>query len=301
MALFGRRREVPNSADEVVGLAALAASRGWQPAGEEPVPASLTDLVHHASWSLYDRNYWSVYDVTSAQQRTFYRDAYRGNVGTRGLVIANAWTNIGPQDVVRLLQAVGVAVCAVELGTIPPIMVLQPRHLPPLMRIVTAPIGSAGFDEKYSVVLAPGTDASVLNNDVQQRLQAHDDWAFVADGTWLACLGKGAFTSADDVSRRLDEMLGIIAGFPATAVPTEIDRSVDDLAVRIEKLDSIEDALAFLETLSPTDRERLANSNTPLAAFADVKTPEEAFARFEALDTQARVQLLGMFQRVDGQ
>jgi hypothetical protein len=45
----------------------------------------------------------------------------------------------------------------------------------------------------------------------------------------------------------------------------------------------------------------LAQSNTPLAAFADVTTPEQAMARFESLDVQQRMQLLGMFQRVEDQ
>ena len=44
----------------------------------------------------------------------------------------------------------------------------------------------------------------------------------------------------------------------------------------------------FLEQLSPDDRQRLAQSNTPLAAFADVATPEQAIARLESLDMPQR-------------
>ncbi len=82
-------------------------------------------------------------------------------------------------------------------------------------------------------------------------------------------------------------------------MPSDIDRSVDDLADRIEKISTIDDALTFLEQLSPDDRERLANSDTPLAAFADVTTPDEAMARLESLDMPQRLQLLGMFQRLE--
>ena len=46
--------------------------------------------------------------------------------------------------------------------------------------------------------------------------------------------------------------------------------------------------------------ERLARSDTPLAAFADVRTPEEAMARFGSLPESQRMQLLAMFMRVDG-
>ena len=47
------------------------------------------------------------------------------------------------------------------------------------------------------------------------------------------------------------------------------------------------------------DREQLAHSDTPLSAFADVTTPEQAMARFESLDDQRKMQLMAMFMRVD--
>jgi hypothetical protein len=48
------------------------------------------------------------------------------------------------------------------------------------------------------------------------------------------------------------------------------------------------------------ERERLARSDTPLATFADVRTPEEAIARFGSLPEGQRMQVLAMFTRVDG-
>jgi hypothetical protein len=103
------------------------------------------------------------------------------------------------------------------------------------------------------------------------------------------------------VRHRLDEVFELVHALPASIVPAQIDRSVDDLATRIEKIDSVEEALTFLEQLSPEDRRRLASSDTPLAAFADVTTPDEAMARLESLDMPQRMQLLGMFQRLDDQ
>jgi hypothetical protein len=55
-----------------------------------------------------------------------------------------------------------------------------------------------------------------------------------------------------------------------------------------------------LQDLTPDERERLARSGTPLAAFADVRTPEEALARFGALPEAQRMQVLAMCSRVDG-
>ena len=69
---------------------------------------------------------------------------------------------------------------------------------------------------------------------------------------------------------------------------------------RISRLDGVEDAIAFLQDLTPADRERLGRSDTPLAAFADVRTPEEAMARFGSLPESQRMQLLAMFMRVEG-
>jgi hypothetical protein len=61
---------------------------------------------------------------------------------------------------------------------------------------------------------------------------------------------------------------------------------------------SIEDAMAILQQLTPDERERLARSDTPLAALADVRTPQEAMARFHALNPERKMQLITVFMRV---
>lgn len=71
----------------------------------------------------------------------------------------------------------------------------------------------------------------------------------------------------------------------------------DDLTARIARIDSVEDALAFLHQLSDADRERLGHSDTPLAEFADVRTPEEAMLRIQSLPLERRMQLMAMFMR----
>jgi hypothetical protein len=81
-------------------------------------------------------------------------------------------------------------------------------------------------------------------------------------------------------------------------LPDHVDHSEDDLVARISQLTSLEDAMAMLQQLTPAERERLARSDTPLAALADVRTPQEAMARFKALDPQRKMQLITMFMRV---
>jgi hypothetical protein len=76
---------------------------------------------------------------------------------------------------------------------------------------------------------------------------------------------------------------------------------VDDLLARIEALTSLDDALVLLQGLTPQERARLAASDSALAAFADVRAPQEAMARLETLDPARRMQVAGMFMRVRDQ
>ena len=129
---------------------------------------------------------------------------------------------------------------------------------------------------------------------------AHDDWAFAGHESWLACVRRGPFQSADDVRRRLEELTATVDAFPASVVPAQIDRSADDLLARVQRLSSPEEVIGFLQQVSPDDRQRLAQSNTPLAAFADVTTWEQVMSRLQTLDVPQRMQLLAMFKRAKG-
>jgi hypothetical protein len=54
----------------------------------------------------------------------------------------------------------------------------------------------------------------------------------------------------------------------------------------------------FLQALAPEERAQVAQSDTPLAAFADVRGPDEARERLGALDQRQKLELLAMFMRV---
>jgi hypothetical protein len=297
------RRQVPASEpqEQIVGLAARAASRGWQAIPDGRIRSGLADSAGRLTWTLYDRRYAPLADATPTSSHvTQFQDAYGGEVDGRRVVVANGWTNIGPQQIVKTHVAMGVSVCAVELGAFSPLVLVQPRELPPAAsHVPVTPTGDTEFDGRFVVILSPAVTADAMTPAVRQQVMIHDDWAFAGDEDWLACVGRGPFESADDVDRRLHEVLDVVAAFPVSVLPARIDRSVDDLAARIEKLSTVEDAIAFLQQLTPDDRQRLAQSDTPLAAFADVTTPEQAMTRFESLNPQQRMQLLGMFQRVD--
>jgi hypothetical protein len=133
--------------------------------------------------------------------------------------------------------------------------------------------------------------------EVRRLIGAHDDWIFAFDGPLLACVGRPEITEPDELTTRVHEVIGVVTAFPATVAPAQVDHSVDDLLVRIDKLESVEDAIAFLQSLSPSDRDRLARSPTPLAKFADVQTPEEIMERFMALDVNERLQVMAMFEK----
>ena len=70
----------------------------------------------------------------------------------RRIVVANHSTNIG---IIKLFDFKGVAVCAVELGTISPILLMQPRVLPPAVRhLPTVASGNPEFDAKRPMILS---------------------------------------------------------------------------------------------------------------------------------------------------
>jgi len=84
---------------------------------------------------------------------------------------------------------------------------------------------------------------------------------------------------------------------PAAASRPADDLSPADLMARLSQLASLDEALAMLQALTPAERTVLAGLDTPLAALADVRTPQEATARYRTLDPQVKLQLAAMFMR----
>jgi len=324
MALFGRRRnetqaipggiprEYPGGSPgpvpggfpgQPLGASALgqaAFAQGWQPAGNQPFDGHLEGRVPAITRCLWGMSRSE--NLQSEHTNTNYRDAFRGSAGGRMVTVANAWSYLLPPGVRRDPGFGGAACCVVEIPSTLPILCIQPRRIHPVLGMHATPTGSPEFDQRFIVNAVPagvlGDPRQVLTPEVQQRIMARDDWVFFAERYLLGCFSRGPFGSLGEATQRLGEVLAIVAAIPASVLPSRVDHSQDDLIDRIGRLTSVEDALAFLQGLTPGDRERLAQSGTPLAVFADCQTPEQAIARFQSLEDGKRLQIITMFTEV---
>jgi hypothetical protein len=139
-------------------MAEFAASQGWNRASDDALDRRLQDIIHRLSWVLHGQRYPNTL-VRVAPQQTYFRDAYAGSVGDRRVLVANAWTNIGPQELVRLYEMKGVSVCAVELPTLSPILLVQTRQYPAVERYPETTTGNSEFDGRFLLAGAPGIGA----------------------------------------------------------------------------------------------------------------------------------------------
>lgn len=298
MPSFGRRRGIRafSHSIDVPGLAKAAARQGWQPTGDDPFGTDLAKSVHEITKCLYGVPPERA--GSAAVGSTSFSDSFRGTVAGRAVTVANGWTPIDPL-LTNVTDHRGiVTVCAVRMPSVLRLTV-QPRGLHPIVppSLIT-PTGNPDFDARFRA--AAQTIEYVLTPAVKQRMMAHDDWVFRAEGYLLACVRKGKFRAIEEIGHQVAEVIEVVRAIPESVRPRYVDYSADDLAARVRRLQDIDDATVFLQDLSRADRENLAESNTPLAAFAYVRTREQVMARFDSLDPQRRMQLLAMFMAADG-
>lgn len=274
MPLFGRQeRAWQELQGGVPGLAKVAVGQGWQPLSGKPFDGHLEEAVHEITRVMYGAPRSAQSERGVRVGGTAFRDAFRGSISGRAVIVANAWTGIEAESLHSTGGKSGVAVCAAELPSMLPIACVQPRRFPPVIQIRYSPTGDLAFDQRFGVAALPDLGlGQVLTPDLRQRIMARDDWFFRAERYLLGCVSKGPFRSVDEVSQRIGEVLAIVAAIPVSVLPDHVDHSQDDLMARISQLSSIEDAMAMLQQLTPAERERLARSDTPLAALADVQT-----------------------------
>ncbi len=304
MPLFGRRRDGSTGgarADES-GFADAAAAHGFEPLSGAVFDQPLENAVRETARVLHGTSPENLPGVGSQPRHLAmnFHDAFRANRDGRAIVVTNGAINVNPGLVGTSLGLRAVAVCVVELPSMLALASVQPRHYRHRVtrHLPESPTGNAAFDERFSVDVRPGLPPTVLTPDMQQRIMERDDWILRVEHNQLICVSQDPFGSFDDMLLRIDEVLAIVSAIPTSVLAARVDHSEDDLIARISQLDNVEDAIAFLEQLTPADRERLARSDTPLAAFADVTTPEEAMARFQALDPARQMQLLSAFANV---
>ena len=301
MGFFRRFAEGLGHSTGVVGLAQAVSAWGWEPVDGDPLDSGLTSTVHDVARTLHGAPRSTSIGAGShsvSLAGTIFHDAYRGTVDGRTVTIANAWI---PLEAVvaggRHLE--GNSIVAVELASILPIAGIEPRGRHKGLVGIEVPTGDASFDAAYRVVGIPNLAAGLVTPEMQRRVAARDDWAFVAQDTTCVAVCREPFAEAAQVTQRVSDVVGIIAAVPTSIALPQIDHTVDDLLGRIARIDSIDDALAFLQGLSDTDRQRLAASPTPLAKFADVRTPDEAIARLMSLSDIERLQVVSMFEKAD--
>ena len=298
MSLFHRRPAVEGGPTGVPGLTELAASMRLQPVAPERLfDGRLEDRIHETARILYGEPRSLTEFTHVVVGGTTYSDTYRGTVDGHTVTVANAWTEI-ESDPRYHIGLKGSAVCAVELPTMLSITGIEFRGKYAALVGKEASTGNAEFDARYRVVGDPSQASDVVTPDVQQRVMVRNDWVFIAERYLFGCISLPDFRTADEVAQRVRDVMAVVAAFPTSIVPAQVDHSNDDLLARISQLHSVDEALALLQQLTPDDRERLARSDTPLAAFADVETPDEAMARLRTLDEQQKVQLFAMFMKV---
>jgi hypothetical protein len=296
MSLFRRHAVVRGGPTEIPGLPEGMAALGLQPTVvDRPFDGHLEDAVEETTRAMYGEPRSRTTFTHVVVGSVAYTDVYRGVIDTHTVTVANLWTEIS-SDPRFVVNEKGSAVCAVELPTMLPIAGVEPRTKFASLAGPEVPTGDAAFDARYRIVGAPGS-VDVVTADVRHAIAAHGDWVFVAERYLLGCVSLPPFRTADDVAQRIHDVLAVVGAFPSAIVPTHVDHSFDDLLARIAGLHSVDDALAFLQALTPDERERLGRSDTPLAAFADVRTPDEAMARVQTLDDGQKMQLFAMFSQ----
>jgi len=304
MPLFRRRHDESAPAAPVAPVveesqfASAAIGRGWQPAGPSEFDSDMLTAMSETT-HVFAGHGPRLMGV-SATYVSHPHDIFRADRDGRKVIVANAVTNVQP----GLPGTHGlrwVSVCSVEIPGFISLACVQPRALrPSISHIPEHPTGDAAFDERYLVLMTPSLPEVEVTPVMRRLISAREDWIFRVYLYHFTAFGKGSFESVDEMAQRIDDVLAVVAELPSSLVPTRVDHSQDDLIVRINKLESVDDALAFFQQLTPAERESLAKSDTPLAGFADVKTPEEAIALFQSLDPAKQFQILSMFERADG-
>ncbi len=234
--------------------------------------------------------------------RMAFEDVFRADRDGRRILVANAVFHPNPGLVGSKVGLRRVAVCVVELPSVMALGAVQPRSYRHeiLRHWPECPTGNRAFDERFRVRAGGLGGSFELPATVQGLVMARDDWIFRVQVTWFICVTPEPFSSIDEMVQRIDQVLAVVAAFPTTVLAARVDHSDEDLLRRIGELDSVEDAIAFLQEVTPADRERLAQSDTPLAAFADVTTPDQIIERFQSLDQAQQLQLLAMFDHATG-
>ncbi len=305
MPLFRRHRDATDEEDSPeVARFAGGPTAGFEPASDDVFDDQLEPAVRETA-----RVEHGVAAKPTAQggglptsYRMGFEHVFRADRDGREILVANGRFHPNPGLVSSRVGLRRVAVCVVELPSAMALGSVQPRSYRHeiLRHWPECPTGNPGFDEHFRVRAGSLGGQFELPAAVQGLVMARNDWIFLVQATRFICVTPEPFSSIDEMVQRVDQVMAIVAAFPTTMLAARVDHSGDDLLRRIAELDSVEDAIAFLQEVTPADRERLAQSNSPLAAFADVTTPDQIMERFQSLEQAQQLQLLAMFEHATG-
>jgi len=238
-----------------------------------------------------------------SKQHTHYHDAWQFRAGDRDVTVANAWTPTArPKLPLGTFVEAPTAVCAVEVPAPLPFSGIESRRFNPSTIVREVATGVAELDARFRVLAGAGrVGPDVFPPELVAQIVSRDDRSFLTLGLSFVSVRLGAFRDVDEVVAGVEETLAIVRAIPASVLPTVIDRTGDDLAQRIAKLDSVDDTLTLLQSLTDDDRSQLAASQSPLASFAWIRTPEEALEHFNSLNESQRMAVLAMVMRGEGQ
>ena len=299
MGLFRRADSGRGEYTHIDGLTEAAISWGWEAVEKDTFDVRLVDRMHRVARVLHGAFPRPMASGSSVVNPTTLIDVYRGTVDGRSVTVGNVWVAVESVNVAGQ-RLYGQGFCAVELTTLLVLVGIEPRSKHQAFEGVEIPTGDVAFDAAFRAVGLNASAAEVLTPELRQRVLAYGDWAFLAHQTTFVSIASTPFSTAEEVSRRAGEVLGVVNAIPTSIAPAQADHSLDDLLARIDGLHSIEEATAFLEQLPDTDRQRLAASPTPLARFADVRTRDDIVTRFLSLPESDRRQILAMFDKATG-
>jgi hypothetical protein len=306
MPLFRRHRDATDEEDPAEGSSfdTVGAAAGFEPASGDVFDDELESALRETARVEHGVSAQGIAQGGNLPRsyRLAFEHVFRADRDGRRILLANAVFHPNPGLVGSRVGLRRVAVCVVELPSAMALGAVQPRSYRHeiLRHWPESPTGNPAFDERFRVCAGRFGGPFELPAAVQGLVMARDDWIFRVQVTWFICVTPEPFSSIDEMVQRVDQVMAIVAAFPTTMLAARIDHSGEDLLRRLGELHSVEDAIAFLGEVTPAEREQLAQSDTPLAAFADVTTPDQIIERFQSLDQAQQLQLLAMFEHATG-
>src|SRR4051794_14340631 len=169
MRLFHYRQS--ETAGEIPGLAAAAAANGWQPVPGRPVSDTLARAVYEDACAMYGVSPSLVGGrMTPDASQARFPDAYRFPDRGRTVTVANARAVMDTQARYLPGPPKEVAVCAVELPTLLPIISIWPgTYRRAHHHLVTTATGDGAFDQRFAVEALPGFDLAQYLSPAARR------------------------------------------------------------------------------------------------------------------------------------